>query len=70
MWALVVFLCANELPRDQCNAETAVQVTQPVESFSMPIGCAVASMRLLPLWEDADDTTHAVVQCKHIGTNQ
>jgi hypothetical protein len=63
MWTLVIYLCVNELPREQCNAETAVQVTRPVERYSMPISCAVASMQILPLWEAADDTTHAVVQC-------
>jgi hypothetical protein len=66
MWALVIYLCLNELPHEQCNAETAVQVSRPLERYSMRIGCAVASMQILPLAEDADDLTHAVVQCTRI----
>jgi hypothetical protein len=63
-WTLVILLCLNEVPHDQCNQETAVWVMRPVMRYSAPIGCAVASMQMLPIMEDADNSTHPVIKCE------
>jgi hypothetical protein len=62
-WAMVIILCLNAVPREQCNEETAVWVMRPVTRYSAPIGCSVASMQLLPIVEDADESTHPVIRC-------
>lgn len=64
MYAMVIFLCLNAMPQDQCNEKTAVWVMRPAQRWSVPIGCAVASQQILPIMEDADDATHPVVTCK------
>jgi hypothetical protein len=63
MWAMVIMLCLNEVPHDQCTEDIAVQVTKPVERYPTSIGCAAASMQVLPVVEEADDTTHPVIHC-------
>jgi hypothetical protein len=62
-WTMVVFLCLNAVPHDRCDEGTAVWVTRPVQHFPTSIGCAVASMQILPVMEDADDSTHPVIRC-------
>jgi hypothetical protein len=62
-WAMVIFLCLNAVPREQCNEETAVWVMRPVMHYPLQIGCSVASMQMLPIVEDADDSTHPVIRC-------
>jgi hypothetical protein len=63
MWAMVILLCLNAVPRDQCTEQVAIQVTKPIERYSTAIGCAVASMQALPLAEAIDDATHAAIHC-------
>jgi hypothetical protein len=63
-WAMVIMLCLNAVPHDQCNKETAVWVMRPAERYSTTIGCAVASMQMLPVMEDADDSTHPLIACE------
>ena len=63
--AMVVFLCLNAVPHNACDATSAVWVMRPVERYPTAAGCAVASMQMLPILEDADDATHPVIQCHH-----
>ena len=63
MWTMVILLCLNEVPHDQCTEAVALQVTKPVESYPTSIGCAIASMQALPLAEAIDATTHPAIIC-------
>jgi hypothetical protein len=67
LWALTIFLCVNDLPHDQCNEETALQISRPAEHWLTPAGCATAAMQVLAVLDvprrRGDEPTHAVVRC-------
>lgn len=62
MYTMVILLCLNSVPKDQCNERTAVTVNKPVGTWPTAMGCAVASMAILPVL-NGDDSTHSVVTC-------
>jgi hypothetical protein len=62
-WTMVIILCLNAVPREQCNEETGVWVMRPAMHYQLPIGCSIASMQMLPIVEDVDDFTHPVIRC-------
>ena len=63
MIKMVVLFCLNAVPHEACTEANAVQISRPAEAYFTTMGCAVASMRLLPIFEDADDATHPVIKC-------
>lgn len=62
-YGMVILLCLNEVPHDQCTEINAIAVIKPIDRYSTPSGCAVAAMQALALAEAADDQTHPVIQC-------
>lgn len=64
MIKMVIYLCLNAVAPDECNEGTAVWVMRPAVQYPTPSGCAVASMQMLPIIEDADDATHPLIHCE------
>jgi hypothetical protein len=65
MIGMIILLCLNAVPHDQCTEDTAIDVIKPVDRYPTTMGCAIASMQALPNIEEADDTTHPVIHCRN-----
>lgn len=64
MITMTILLCLNAVPHEACDEQAAVWVMHPAVRYTTPSECAVASMQMLPIIEDADDSTHPVIRCR------